>query len=420
MATSFLLVLVAGTTAPLGSGPAAAVAAAGVVSGDTTVTLNAVDRGWFGEHGLHPDNPNYAVGSSQLAQGRMRNFFVFDLSSVSGSVVAANVSAANPSADPGGDTYTLREVTTSTAVLSAEATTATAVYDDLGNGPVYGSVGLGDATLSPVVVPLNDIGVRAVQSAVGDTLAFGGDYAPSAAGSAVIFADTDGLPASAVQLVLTVRSGPVTLKSPYSVWTRPDATHLDGFATWMAPVNDPAPAAGQEPADYLYASMFSFTDSTAVGFVGLVTGPGGKYAVASIVGPDGEPRNAVVPFAWSPGRLYLPFIYQVSPGSWGAWVYDDQAGTWVTIGGFSLPQAWGKLAPVTVTAAGWVGAATPSCAAYPHADVFIQAPIGFAGSSAVQATLTSAGTTAGDCPPLPPVDEYPWAFYRLGDLVPFG
>jgi hypothetical protein len=417
---SVLLVLVAGATAPLGAGPLPAVAAAGAASGDTTVTLNAVDRGWFGEDGSHPDIPNYIVGPSELSQGRMRNFFVFDLSSVSGSVVAAKVSAANPASIPPGDTYTIREVTTSPAVLGAGATNATPVYDDLGNGPVYGSVALADPTLSPVVVPLNDLGVRAAQRAVGDTLAFGGDYAPSAAGSVAIFGNTHDLPASAVQLILTIRSGPVTLKSPYSVWTRPDAAHLDGLATWMVPVNDPAPVAGQQPASYLYASIFGFTDSTAVGFVGLVTGPAGKYAVASIVGPDGDARNAVMPFAWSPGRPYLPFVYQVSPGSWGAWVYDDQASTWVAIGGFSLPPAWGKLKPVAVTTAGWVGAPAPSCPAYPNADVFVHAPIGFVGSSGVASTLIAAATTEGDCPPLPPVDEYPWAFYRLGDLVSLG
>jgi hypothetical protein len=417
VATSVLLVLVGGTTAPLAAGPAAAVAAAGEPSDETTVTLDAVDRGWYGEHGLHPDNPDYAAGPSPLAQGRMRNFFVFDLLNVSGSVVAAKVSVANPVADPGGGTYTLRDVSTPWALLGAEATSATSVYDDLGNGTIHGSAALGDATASPVVVPLNDFGLREVHRAVGGTIAFGGDYAPPA-GPAVIFADTSDLPANAVQLILTVRSGPVTARSPYSVWTRPGASHLDGLATWMVPYNDPAPVAGQAPASFLYASVFAFTDSSAVGFVGLVTGPAGKYAVASIVGPDGDAHNAVVPFAWSAARLYLPFVYQVSPGSWGAWVYDDQAATWVAIGEFSLPPAWGKLAPVTVTAAGWVGDPAPSCAAYPNADVFIQAPIGFVGSSGVQATLTSAGTTAGDCPPYPPVDDYPWAFYRLGDLVP--
>lgn len=342
---------------------------------------------------------------------------MFDLSGVSGRVVAASFSAVNPAGEGPADTFTLREVTTPTASFTGTAKGATAVYDDLGTGTVYGSALLSGATASPVVVPFNGAGVSALQAAAGGTVAVGGDYAPSATVADYVFGDTDDRPATDVRLTLTVEPpSPVTSGNPYTVWTHSAATALDGMGTWMATANDPAPRAGQVPASYLYAYGFGFTGSSALGFVGLVTGPDGKYAVASVVGPDGVSRDAVVPFPWAAGLLYFPFVYKLGPTTWGAWVYDDGASTWVPIGLLSLPATWGKLSPAAVSAVGWTGPPAAACSAYPRADVYIQAPLGFVGSTAAPATRSGGGSTPGDCAPQPTIESPPWARYRVGAL----
>jgi hypothetical protein len=413
---SILLAFLVVGVAPAAAGSETIAPAAPAAAATTTVTLTPSDRGWFDLRGFHDAaTTNYMLGNvAGLPSGRLHNFFVFDLSGVSGTVVSAQLSAANNITYGPGDTWTLYDVTTPAASFSADASTATAVYDDLGSGTVYGSVTLADPTISPVVVPLNGAGVTALQAAIGGPVVLGGDYAPSATDANYLFGATDG---HAVQLVLTVEpASPVTLRNPYTVWTQPAATPLDGVGTWMATANDPAANAGQVPPSYLYAHGFAFIGSSALGFVGLVTGPGGKYAVASVVGPDGAPHDAVVPFDWAAGRLYFPFVYRFGPRTWGAWVYDEQAATWAPIGLLSLPATWGKLSPTAVSAVGWTASPVTACSAYPRADVYIQAPLGFVGSTASQATRTGGGATPGDCAPVPTVDSAPWARYRVGAL----
>ncbi|MCA1845693.1 MAG: hypothetical protein LC792_21365, partial [Actinobacteria bacterium] len=124
--------------------------------------------------------------------------------------------------------------------------------------------------------------------------------------------------------VATALPPAVALQAQYSVWAQPASTPLDGVGTWIATANDPAAGAGQRAAAYLYALGFNFASSTARGAVGLASTPSGKYAVFSIVRPDGTGTSAVMPFSWSANRFYFPFVYQVSPGTWGAWVYDHQ------------------------------------------------------------------------------------------------
>ena len=64
--------------------------AAGV---EADTTLNAVDSGWYNSLGEHDGaNLNYVVGVVDAIEGlEFRDFFVFDLSSVSGPIVSATV-----------------------------------------------------------------------------------------------------------------------------------------------------------------------------------------------------------------------------------------------------------------------------------------------------------------------------------------
>jgi len=116
---------------------------------------------------------------------------------------------------------------------------------------------------------------------------------------------------------------------------------------------------------------------------------------------------------WAANRFYFPFVYQLGPGSWGAWVYDHSAATWVPIGVLELPGAWGKLAPASVTALPWVGKAAAECARYPVADALFLAPYGYVGSTGSIARPRTTAKGAGDCPPTSSTEGL-WARYRVG------
>ena len=132
---------------------------------------------------------------------------------------------------------------------------------------------------------------------------------------------------------------------PYTVWAQPTAVPLDGIGNWVYPVNEPAATDGQLPPAWFYAHYFGFESGGASAQVGLVTKPDGKFAVFSVFEANGTAHNAVIAFDWTAGRFYFPFVFQVSPGTWGAWVYDDAAGTWTPIGALTLPVGLGQAGP---------------------------------------------------------------------------
>jgi len=252
-----------------------------------------------------------------------------------------------------------------------------------------------------------------------------GPFSPTRSGKytwrAIYGGDTDNLGTSVTPCIAagaseTFTAGPAKAveRVPYSVWNQPTTTALDGVGTWVDTVNEPAASAGQVPPEYLYGHSFRFTASAASGVVGLVTGPAGKSAVLSIVGPDGAGYNAGIAFNWSAGHLYYLFVYGVAPGVWAAFVHDYSSADWTPIGSLTLPPAWGKLSSTTTTTAAWYGAAAPACSAYPRADVIFSPPVGYVGSAATLATSAGTATTTGDCPTETSVEFGVWARYRLG------
>lgn len=213
----------------------------------------------------------------------------------------------------------------------------------------------------------------------------------------------------------TRAAGPAaTVRTPYSLWSQASATPLDGIGTWVATANDPAATAGQLAPHYLYGLGFGFTSSSARGVIGLGTGAGGKAAVITVTGPTGPPQTLSVPFAWSADRFYFLFVHQLEPGSWGALVFDLTANTWNPIGAISLPSAWGKLSPSSITAVSWLGPAGVTCSAYPRADVVVHSPTGFLKGTATDAVLTAGTATAGSCPAENLIGPGGWVRYRVG------
>ena len=160
-------------------------------------TLYSVGGGWFSDAGEHVQfNTNYAVGGG--ADGYTRNnYFLFDLSGVSGTITSATLRLYNPdtsgspsvpygytSADPS-ESFALFDVSTTfysaytpgtplVAGYGIGSVVGQAIFSDLGSGQSYGSY---TASLADngrfVEISLNAAGLAAL-NASGGMFAVGG------------------------------------------------------------------------------------------------------------------------------------------------------------------------------------------------------------------------------------------------------
>lgn len=140
-----------------------------------TVTLDATDSGWYRSDGVHtPQNQNYQTGFFDGTE--RRSFFVFDLSTVSGTVTAATLRLFNPlvsptltgyqSPDPS-ETLEIYDVTTSAASVTGAAA-GVGGFSDFGSGTLYGSKTVSAADNGTVVeIVLNASAVAAIDSGSG-------------------------------------------------------------------------------------------------------------------------------------------------------------------------------------------------------------------------------------------------------------
>jgi hypothetical protein len=138
------------------------------------------DRGWYDNTGFHnPGNPNYVVGDTGV--GVVRNFFVFDLSSVVQPIASAKLALFVPSesAGPGynspdaSENYELHDVATPLATLLG-GTGGVAAHTDLGSGVVYGSRTMTATDMGTIVeITLNPAAIAALDAATG-FIAIGG------------------------------------------------------------------------------------------------------------------------------------------------------------------------------------------------------------------------------------------------------
>lgn len=145
------------------------------------ISLNAVDSGFYHDNGSFTSTTgNYAagwfVGSSP--PGELRNFFVFDLTGISGAINSAKLQILMPSTagysspDPA-ETFTLFDASTPIATLSAHVG-STAIFNDLGTGTAYASADLTGAMSNTVVdIVFNPTGITFL-NANRSPIAFGG------------------------------------------------------------------------------------------------------------------------------------------------------------------------------------------------------------------------------------------------------
>ncbi|MFO0099721.1 MAG: S8 family serine peptidase, partial [Aphanizomenon sp.] len=170
------------STAAKGNSVAAASATVSIADNDTptgTITLNAVDTGWYDNTGYHgPTNPNYIAGDYEISDGKLfRNWFAFNLPTLTQSIVSAQlkVKAFDYSSLDASETYQLQEVTTPVATLTAGGTGKTAIYADLGDGAIYGSRVFTNADDNQyVTINLNAAAISALTAKSGQAFALGG------------------------------------------------------------------------------------------------------------------------------------------------------------------------------------------------------------------------------------------------------
>ncbi|HTD45018.1 MAG TPA: PEP-CTERM sorting domain-containing protein [Bryobacteraceae bacterium] len=144
-----------------------------------TITLSAVDSGWYQSDGSASasTNQNYIAGTIGGSSLEFRDFFVFDLSSVTQPIISAQLQAYNPSITVAGDiangftspnasdTFNLFDVSTPITTLSGR-TGGVAAFTDLGGGTTYGTHVFTTADNGTIVsISLNAMGIAALNGA---------------------------------------------------------------------------------------------------------------------------------------------------------------------------------------------------------------------------------------------------------------
>lgn len=150
----------------------------------TIELMSGANQGWWSAtEANQASSTNYVVGQINDSESLTNNFFVFDISDLTGPVTSAvlQLQFYNAFSSVGAATilYSLFDVSTEIAVLNNNQGTNAAIYDDLGSGKRYGSFALstGLAIGDVVVLTLNSDGLADLNAAIAaqaDHFAIGG------------------------------------------------------------------------------------------------------------------------------------------------------------------------------------------------------------------------------------------------------
>ncbi len=102
----------------------------------TEITLNAVNSGWYDNNGGSNGSANNTAQAGSYFGFSYRNWFGFDLSSVSDPITSATLELYSDGNNDSGQTVSWWDVTTS---YSSLGTSSLATYNDLGSGVLFGS-----------------------------------------------------------------------------------------------------------------------------------------------------------------------------------------------------------------------------------------------------------------------------------------
>jgi hypothetical protein len=139
------------------------------------VSVSATDSGWYGSNGTLSGSANNNYFAGYAFGNEYRNFFTFDLTGVTGPFANASLSLPNIGPNIGAPlTFSLFALTTSPGSLGSPGA---GIFEDLGDGALYGSIVVPSDATDPVVITLNAAGLAAVNSALGGQFALGGAVA---------------------------------------------------------------------------------------------------------------------------------------------------------------------------------------------------------------------------------------------------
>jgi|GEM_PF-1064363 len=178
------------------------------------ITLGATDSGLYHYTGLHISSGEDYLAWNGTSVEFNRNFFTFDLSSLSETIVGATLRLENPSGGFSGDpaTFSLYDVTTPVATLTTDhsGTAGQAIFADLGTGDLYGSIGIDSSSDGTILsISLNAQAISDLNAAVGSDFALGGAVS---GGHALIFGSTGS--GSPVRELVLETSSTVTTTTP--------------------------------------------------------------------------------------------------------------------------------------------------------------------------------------------------------------
>jgi hypothetical protein len=171
------------------------------IASASAAQIDTSDRGFYESSGFHDStNKTYFTGTIPLTTALDdHNFFTFNLSAVTGTVVSADLHlllngfAPDAANDP--INYQVTSFSGSVASLTATQSpgvTSAAIYNALGTGTLFGSIAVpANSNFSDVVdIPLNAAALAALTAGEGSTIAFGGRITNLASGQAnFLFAD---------------------------------------------------------------------------------------------------------------------------------------------------------------------------------------------------------------------------------------
>ncbi|QDU41483.1 hypothetical protein Mal4_58510 [Maioricimonas rarisocia] len=146
------------------------------------ITLDATDSGSYSRSGFHDDTSiHYFVAAARSDSSPARNFFTFDLGSVSGTIVGATLRLENPSSgfEVFPATYSLFDLSAPIPELtmshSRDSSAGQAIHTDLGTGKSYGSIGVDYTSKGTILaISLNAQAISDLNAAVGGDFAIGG------------------------------------------------------------------------------------------------------------------------------------------------------------------------------------------------------------------------------------------------------
>ncbi|VGO20189.1 beta strand repeat-containing protein [Pontiella sulfatireligans] len=194
----------------------------------SSVSVNATDTGWYDSTGYHSSgNENYIAGTYIGGSGSHNNWLVFNVPEFSGAIIKAEllIKCSNINTPNDQETYVLHHVSTPIGTLVAGGSGLTDIYNDLGEGAVYGIRNVAELeAYERAIVPLNVTLINDATAAMGGQIALGGSIVSlEGAPSEFLFGSSIGT-GDAVQLRLTFGTS-ITINSSKTGWYDTNGYH---------------------------------------------------------------------------------------------------------------------------------------------------------------------------------------------------